>query len=248
MKQYSLIFVLVIMLFFYSGCSGKSSGGDALRGIESISTNNPANHNVDFYYYIPSVVRNNPEKSHPVLLCIPNSSRRGEDYAGTLFKMFADKEGFILLAPTFIFEPSDFTEKRSYNFPRAWSGKAITDMIDLLKKKHNLNLAKLYIHGNLEGAEAAVRFSLLKPDLIAAVSAHSINDIIFPREKNDVKYLITTDTVNEDKLQNAQNFFVHAKRQGIDVEFKRMGGVNELPREQITESLELFKKVNAAHK
>lgn len=242
MRRFWKSWTIILLVALFCGCSGKS---EPLKGIDTIQTDNYANKNLDFFYYIPVKVLKDKKTPCPAIICMPELFKRGEDYVSPVFRDFADKEGFIIIAPTFNLDEKHQKDKKSYQYPAIWSGNILERIIKKVEDTNKLTVSKLFFHGFDSGGEFAIRYALWKPDRCAAVSAHSINAEIFPRNKVPVKFLVSVGN-DSDREQKVQNYYVFARRKGIDVSFRRVGNKMDLPMEQISESLELFKKAREA--
>jgi len=215
----------------------------AIEGIDSIETSNYANRQLQYYYYIPETVLADSGGSHPVLIMVPGLSGRGEHFVGVEFKDFADKEEFVIIAPSFIFDEENWSSKTSYHYPKHWSGRALFDIIDKFKKKNNLSISGYYLFGVSAGAQFVLRFCIWKPDLCAACAAHAPGGRVVPVKKLDTNFFITVGRRDENfRIDIAKNFEEIAKSYGIDVKFEMYDVGHGLISPQITDSLDFFRE------
>ena len=214
---------------------------NAASGIDSIETDNYANKKLEFYYYIPSKVIDNKQKSYPVLIFVPGLSGRGENAVTAEFKRLADQEGFIIIAPSFVFDEANWNSKTSYQYPEVWSGNALLDIIAKVKEKNALNPSKLYLHGFSAGAQFVLRFALWKPELCAACAAHASGGTVVPDKYCNVKFMVSVGKEDTDRIAKAENFYNSAKADGIDVNYRQYEGGHVLPPAEITDCMNFFK-------
>lgn len=216
---------------------------NAVSGIDSIETDNYVNKKLEFYYYIPSNILSDKQKSYPVLICIPGLSGRGENAVTAEFKRFADQEGFVIIAPSFTFDEANWNSKTSYQYPEVWSGNALLDIIAKVKEKDALNLSKLYLHGFSAGAQFVLRFALWKPELCAACAAHASGGTVVPDKYCNVKFMVSVGKEDTDRIAKSEYFCNNAKAEGIDVHYRQYEGGHMLPPPQVADSVDFFKRV-----
>lgn len=87
------------------------------------------------------------------------------------FKEFAERERFVILAPSFTWDQANWNDGKSYQYPEAWSGAALVAILDRFQQARGISISKLYLFGFSAGAQFAVRFALLRPELCAACAA-----------------------------------------------------------------------------
>ncbi len=219
--------------------------GQTVSGIDSIETDNYANKELEFYYYIPASVISEKEVAHPVLICVPGLSGRGENAVTADFKQFANREGFVIIAPSFVYDAADWGSRTSYQFPEVWSGKALLNIIDNVKEKNSLAFSKFYLHGFSAGAQFVLRFALWKPELCAACAAHAPGGTVIPDKYCDVKFIVSVGKEDTDRIAKAETFYNSAKAISIDVNYRQYEGGHMLPPDEITDSLQFFKDNDA---
>ncbi len=234
-----LLSIIIFVSLFNSTLEG---AGNAVEDRDFISTDNYTNSRLEYYSYIPQAVIENKSMAYSLLVMVPGLSGRGEQFVTYEFKEFAEREGFIILAPSFMYDEQNWSAKRSYQFPEAWSGNALLEIIDKLKAKNDLKIAKCYLFGFSAGAQFALRFCFWRPDLCAACAAHAGGGTIQPNRKIYVNFFITAGTQDTDRLEKAQGFYNAALACGIDVTFKEYPTGHSLTPAQIQDSLEFFKK------
>lgn len=212
------------------------------EGIDFINTDNYANTRLEFFYYIPSTVIKNKQRVFPVLVCIPGLSGKGQDFVSSIFKEFAEKEGFVIVAPSFMWDKDNWNTKKSYQYPSVWSGAALIEIINKLQKEQSLSLSKLYLYGFSAGAQFALRFAIWKPELCAASAAHASGGTVIPVRRIPVKFYVSVGKEDKTRIEKSENFYNKARRLGIEVIYKQYEGGHSLPEAQIRDSLRFFKE------
>ncbi|MGQ9617674.1 MAG: alpha/beta hydrolase [Candidatus Aminicenantia bacterium] len=216
---------------------------DKIEGSSSIETDNYANRILQYYYFIPLKVLENKEKAHPLLACIPFLSGRGEEFVLPVFKEFAEKERFVIVSPSFVFDEKNWESRSSYQFPSLWSGEAFLRIVEKIKKDFSLKISKFYMFGFSAGAQFSLRFALWKPELCSAVSAHAGGGTVVPKKFVDVSFFVSVGRQDIKRIEIVESFYKKAKALGIDVVYKKYMGGHTLPVYQIEDSLEFFKNV-----
>lgn len=216
---------------------------DALDSSDYILTDNYANLKLKYHYYIPNSILKNKNLSYPLIVAVPGLSGGGESLLTPEFKDFAQKEGFGIVAPTFIEDTNNFDSQKSYQYPAAWSGDAMIRIIKALESK-GIRSSKLYLFGFSAGAQFVSRFSLIHPEMVAACAMNSSGARVAPTTNNGVKYYIAIG--NQDtpyRIENAEMFYKASKQFNIPVVYKQYNEGHTYGNEQILDELNFFKKV-----
>jgi predicted esterase len=209
-------------------------------GSDSIATDNYANASLEYYYYIPQSVSASEQATHPVLIMVPGLSGRGKDFVSQEFKAFADREAFVIVAPSFMYDEANWDSQRSYQYPSAWSGQALWQIIKQVETKHEITTSQFYLFGFSAGAQFSLRFCLWWPKKCAACAAHAGGGTIIPDRRVDVSFFVTAGTQDPERLQKAQSFYQTGQSLGIDVSYKAYTIGHALTSEQIEDSLQFF--------
>lgn len=213
----------------------------AVEGISSIHTDNYANQRLEYYYYIPRAIVENPQAAYPLLVMTPSLSGRGEILVTQEFKDFAQEEVFIIVSPSFVFDERNWESRQSYQYPSAWSGDALLEIIDQFEKEQDIKTDnKLYIYGFSAGAQFSLRFCLWEPNRCAACAAHASGGSIVPTKKVDAKFFITVGTKDTERIDKAEAFYQNAKKLGIDITYKTYDTGHAITSDQIKDSLGFF--------
>lgn len=215
---------------------------EARKTVDYISTPNSTNSSVKFFYYIPVSLLAS-QTPYPVITWVPGLDGDGEESVpGELYDL-ADKKGYAILSPTFKFNENDFNQNKSYQYPQAWSGKALVDMLDKAKE-HGLNYSKLYMVGFSAGAQFSSRFSFMKPEMVDACALLGSGARVQPDRKTNVKYFIgigTQDT--EYRQQNAEIFYNAAQKLNIPIVYNKYNIEHDTNEAEFNDVVEFFEKV-----
>jgi acetyl esterase/lipase len=208
------------------------------RGV--IQTQDQTNRNLEFFYYIPKQYK---AERMPVLICVPGLNGSGRGFTQGVWARFAEENGFVIVAPSFRFNPEDWKRRRSYQFPSVWSGDALLKILDEVERDADISKDELYLFGHSAGAQVAHRFALWRPDICKAVAFHAPGGVTLPKEWIPVKFLITVGENDTSRRIKAKYFVQRCKELGISIIFKEYPGLGHgLTGSQIDQSLNFFKK------
>lgn len=253
-KIANVIFIAFLLIPVAVGCAANSDDGGAsgspVEGIGSIQTENYANLNLEYYYYIPDNVVKDSEELYPVqasvsfFIAVPWLSGRGEGFVSSSMKEFADEEGFVIVAPSFVYDEANWDAKQSYQYPSVWSGDALLEIIDQVEEQHSLIASDLYLFGFSAGAQFALRFCLWAPYMCKACAAHGSGGTITPNRYIDVAFFVTVGSSDTDRIPKAESFCDAAESYGISATYKEYSNVgHELTQAQAEDSLDFFRNL-----
>lgn len=220
------------------GCT-PSRGVD---GISAIHTDNYANPRLEYYYYIPDSVLREASDPHPVLVMMPGLSGRGEEFVTSDFKRFANEEGLIIIAPSFVFDEANWDSRQSYQYPAAWSGNALLEIIAQLEKQKGITTSELCLFGFSAGAQFTLRFCLWQPERCIACAAHASGGTVLPDRPVQVRFFVTVGNQDVDRIARVREFYARAKSLGIDVTYREYNAGHSLTAEQVTDSLDFLRE------
>ena len=159
-------------------------------------------------------------------------------------KEFAQKEGFIIIAPSFQEDTDNWKKHTSYQYPAAWSGEALNKILNDFITKQKIYSKGLYLYGFSAGSQFSERYSLLYPNYVLACAVQAPGGVTLPVSKQKTKFFISVGTQDLDiRKQEATAFYTSAKNLGIDVQFKQYNCGHELILEQIKDSIDFFRLV-----
>ncbi|MGD9582003.1 MAG: alpha/beta fold hydrolase [Vampirovibrionia bacterium] len=213
-----------------------------IDGVDFIETPDLINDKVNYYYYIPKNSINNRIKPD-LLICVPGLSGNGRYFVNDIFKQFAQNNQFIIVAPSFIFNNTDFKNKKSYQYPEKWSGKALLNIIDKLNNS-GYRTKDNYFYGFSAGAQFITRFALLKPDKCKAVIAHARGgELIKLNRFIKTKFMISVGKKDISRIENNEVFYYSCEWHNIHAIFKLYDCDHIIPDQQITDTIEFITKV-----
>lgn len=214
----------------------------ARKTVDYIQTPNATNSSVKFFYYIPVSLLAS-QTPYPVITWVPGLDGDGEESVpGELYDL-ADKKGYAILSPTFKFNENDFNQNKSYQYPQAWAGKALVDMLNKAKE-HGLNYSKLYMVGFSAGAQFSSRFSFMKPEMIDACAILGSGARVQPERKTNVKYFIGIGTQDDEyRLKNAEIFYNAAQKLNIPIVYNKYNIEHDISEAEMNDVVDFFEKV-----
>lgn len=228
----------------YTNNNNQDNNGLSMSVTDYVSTTNSTNLTAKFYYYIPSRLINATEP-YPLIVTVPGMDCDGRDAVYEELKNLADTKGYAILAPTFKHNENDFNQQKSYQYPAAWSGAALNNMLDRAKS-NGLNYSKLYLVGFSAGGQFVSRYSLLYPDRVAACAILSSGARVKPTLKTNVKYFIGIGTGDIDyRKENAEIFYRAALNLGIPVVYQKYNMDHTTSSAEINDVVNFIENVRA---
>lgn len=218
-----------------------------ISGTDSVPTSNYANPQLNYFYYIPQSVLQNKQQRYPYLILVPKLGGQGQEFTSQAFKDFAEQQGFVIIAPSFIFDEKNFDRKTSYQYPAAWSGQALNDILNSFDEKQGLKPSRLYMLGFSAGAQFVLRYSLLYPDYVTACAVNAAGEADNPTKYQATKFYIAVGSKDiADRKQTAQNFYKAAQQQKIDATYKEYPNIaHQISDDEIKDELNFFNQINS---
>ncbi len=211
-------------------------------GLAEIPTRNAANPTVRYMYYFPTRLRRNLQEAHPVLVIVPGLSGRVLRADPATWGRAANDNGWIILSPHFRFDRRDWETATSYQYPQAWSGQALLDIMRDFSARSRLRLGPCFLHGVSAGAQFVVRFALWRPALCRAVAAHAGGGTITPGEYVPVRFFISIGRDDRSRRPQFDWFVKKAAERGISVQSRIYAGGHALPPEQVQDAIRFFQE------
>jgi len=211
----SCIIVLWAVVFgsLPSECSVNQFYGN-LKG-DFVYTKNDTNKSVEFFYYVPTSLKNKSE--YPLAVYIPGLGGDGKYCFNEAFYNFAEKNGFALASITFKFNENDFNNRVSYQYPRAWSGKAFKDILAELKI-NGVNFKDVYLIGFSAGGQFAARFSTENPNFLKGCVILSSGARVLPLRKQSTRFFYAVGGKDDEfRIKNYDYFVFYGVRAGLNV-------------------------------
>lgn len=160
-----------------------------------VRTTNPDNKEVPFYVrkppgYAPGAAG----KNWRVLFICPALNGDGlETITTTSLIKTATQENWFVVVPTFKGHGNESQDRKlSYYYPEKWSGKAVLEALELIKKKYPIVTDGMFMRGVSGGAQFVHRFAIWAPERVAAVVVNSSSWFEEPNAKSkQVAWLVT---------------------------------------------------------
>jgi pimeloyl-ACP methyl ester carboxylesterase len=107
------------------------------------------------------------------LVLVPGYNGDGAGMLDARWKAFAEKNGLVLLAPTFHAEGNENNQGKGYYYPEQGSGEVMEKALKELKRRTGADTDKILMFGFSAGAHYTHRFALWKPQRVQAFVAYS---------------------------------------------------------------------------
>ena len=236
------LIILLILLFLATsaGCETfeSTTSPDGIERIDTIKTDNYANQKLKYFYYIPSTLTEIQKSDCPLLVMVPGLSGRGENFVSNDVRSFANKQGFVIIAPSFVWDEENWDSGTSYQYPSAWSGDALIDIIDHFETQNDVTVASINLLGYSAGAQFALRFCVWKPELCTACVGHASGGGVAFHEYIDVDFMVTVGKNDQDfRISNFDSFCSRAGSLGINVDCRQYDTDHSCTSKQIQDSL-----------
>lgn len=216
----------------------------SISKIDYIGTDNYANKKLKYFYYIPESIAKSNYRKAPYLIMVPGLSGDGEYFVSKVYKDFANKEGFVIISPSFKEDAKNWESEKSYQYPAAWSGNALNTIINTFSVKQNIVSNGMYLYGISAGAQFVSRYSLLYPDYVTACALNAPGGTDDPQKYQATKFYVGIGTQDEAvRRDTATNFYQKAKRLGIDVTYKEYDVGHALSPQAVTDELAFFSRI-----
>lgn len=108
-----------------------------------------------------------------VLVLVPGYNGDGAGMLDARWKEFAEKNGLVLLAPTFHAEANENNQGKGYYYPEQGSGEAMENALREVARRTGVTTDKVLMFGFSAGAHFAHRFALWHPRRVEAFVAYS---------------------------------------------------------------------------
>lgn len=210
MNKTLILFLLLIVVILYPLAS--EAKDPKLKEIPT-DTVEYANKKLQYAYYMPKTSENPTE----ALILVPGLSGKGQGMINKEWKKLADEKKWLIIAPTFVFEGGNaFDNRKSYQYPKAWSGKALNTIFSKFAEDKGIRIDSLYMVGFSAGAQFVGRYIFLYSEKVkkAAIISSGGNDPIQKRISVEIFYGIGEKDTKVRK-DNAEKFIREAQNIGI---------------------------------
>lgn len=212
--------------------------------VGSIQTNNYANKELKYYYYVPSSIEKYSGETHPLIVLFSGTGADSRGLYINAVKEFAEESKMIVLIVNFVFDEDNFQQGKSYTYPKWWSGQAFLDILTQMATD-GYKIGDLYLFGYSAGAQFVLRFANIKPGLIKACYACAFGQEILPEFKSDIKFMVVVGTEDASyRINNNNTFFKAAKKGNLAVYHKKYPGMNHnITKHVVVDAVEFFRAV-----
>lgn len=198
----------------------------------TVKTSLSLNREVPFYVRRPARYSGKTSgKSYRLLLIIPfmNDDGLKKVTEDSVFLKLADERDWFVVAPTFKDQRADVRDRHSsYYYPEKWSGKAVLDALEEIRRKYPVDTDRLLVQGLSGGAQFAHRFAIAVPEKITAVAVNSSSWFDSPNEQSvQVAWLVTIGD-SDPSYENSLKFIDQLRKSGAMPVFRSyLGMVHE---------------------
>ena len=112
-------------------------------------------------------------KAAGVLVLVPGFNGDGAGMLDARWKAFAEKNGLVLLAPTFHADGNECNQGKGYYYPEQGSGEAMEQALREVTRRSGVATDKILLFGFSAGAHFGHRFALWHPQRVRAFVAYS---------------------------------------------------------------------------
>lgn len=180
----------------------------------AIQTAYPANQTLNYRYFVPEGLAERADV--PVLVVLGGRGLPG--WITTDFQEFAAREGVVIVSPTFRFDGDDWAQRRSYQYPEAWSGQALLAVLRDFETRAEIRTGPILLFGFSAGAQFALRFAAWAPERCLAVCGHASGGTLELRRAVDVRFRVTLGERDQQRREQFQHFVSLADRLGLQAE------------------------------
>ncbi len=208
---------------------------------DTIETSNPHQSELTYHVYRPALQAD----ARPwTLVLLGGFNADGRRFMKAPYTRFASEHGYIIVAPSFKSSHQNFRDRVSYQFPQAWSGRALHAILDRLAASEPIDRDHIMVFGFSAGAQFAHRFALLYPSSCVASASHAAGGYTAPETFTQTQFLVTVGSKDsESRKKWARIFTDAADALGISVQHEIINGAgHNLTPSQIRMSFDFFTK------
>lgn len=241
-KKFPLEYGLVLLILFFIGML--TLQWTLVRKGEITVVYSGKIASVPYRYFVPPSLSQKPIQ---VLVASGDIGGSGKDFLSAGWLLFSVMNRVAIVAPEFPFSDEDWEAKESFQFPEAWSGLALINILDeIAKKSPAINRNRLFLMGFAAGGQFAARFASWRPNLARAVAVHGTGDFDIPRTFIPVYFLVTVGQLDEARVAPTQAFVDAAHTAGMLVEHHIILNTgHKFSHQQIRLTRDFFKKILA---
>ncbi len=128
-----------------------------------------------YYLYVPPGVSANP----PLFVTVHGISRNAREHA-RLFAPFADKYGFVVLAPLFPAQTFSDYQRLGCNNDAEHAGRVLEAMVDEVGRLTGAQAQRFFLFGYSGGGQFAHRYAMAHPERVGAYAVGAAGWYTFP--------------------------------------------------------------------
>ncbi len=192
-----------------------------------------------YYLYVPEAYSALKPDRWPLLIAVHGrmASGRGEFQ---LWKQYADREGFVLVAPNFIGKFNEF---------EGGSDRTLVKIVEEVSQDYRIDRDRVLLSGFSWGAEFAYRFAMSYPSLVSAAALLNPGTLPAPERAQPgrrPRFYIAVGG-NEPSAAKAAGWAAALRQAGYQVELVVASGVgHSIPSRAIVDVLRLLREMKEA--
>lgn len=117
--------------------------------------------------------RSEKRDAYGVLVLVPGYNGKGDGMLDGRWKAFAERQGLVLLVPTFHAEGNENNRGRGYYYPEQGSGEVMEKALAEVTRRTGIATERVLFFGFSAGAHFGHRFALWRPGRVRAFVAYS---------------------------------------------------------------------------
>ena len=178
----------------------------------TVKTRAPQNELVTVWYRIPKNYHPRQKQMSRVLVLFGGRNSSGKDMAsgGLEWGKWADENNAFLVSPGF--------KDDKYWEPEKWSGKALLNALEQIRKRYNICTDKLLFYGYSAGSQCSNLFPAWRPQLTRAWVSHACGVFHEPTTRmRFVAGLVTCGDADHARYVISRNFVENCRKKGINI-------------------------------
>ena len=178
----------------------------------TVKTCAPQNELVTVWYRIPKNYHPRQGQMSRVLVLFGGRNSSGKDMAsgGLEWGKWADENNAFLVSPGF--------KDDNYWEPEKWSGKALLNALEQIRKRYNICTDKLLFYGYSAGSQCSNLFPAWRPQLTRAWVSHACGVFHEPTARmRSVAGLVTCGDADHARYVISRNFVENCRKKGINI-------------------------------
>lgn len=202
-KYFCYVFTFVVFSFF-----GSFSHAETI----TVKTKAQENKLAVFQYRVPKGYDANRAETYRILVIFGGRNTDGKaDASGRMgWGEWCDDNGIFLICPGF--QNDDYWE------PEKWSGKALLNALEQIRKRYNICTDKLLFYGYSAGSQCSNLFPAWRPQLTRAWVSHACGVFHEPTARmRSVAGLVTCGDADRARYVISRNFVENCREKEINI-------------------------------